>query len=395
MDSIPWGTDSELSQEQFYDRGSDFQFLKNLLESTSKGSAPTLMITGIRGVGKTVLLKKVKNEFEKDYLVNYVDLSRAIDYKTGKITETSIIDELFNSWMKVFDKKGFNTISKKISKFFKTKNFSLKELVNIGGIPVPIPESKDNYIKMLNFILNLPQEVYNENSEDIDGVLLFIDEFQMLKFLDDNLDSFLWFLRSIVQSQKNVAYIFSGSLSLKDDLVEKIAGREGAFGGRMLNIDIAPFSKEIVKTYLSERIPELKLENSGFERFYKCTQGIPFYVNTFAKLLPKDVNLSENEIKSEFKQVLPYIAVHLSNQWNRLTFQEQKIIISLIEKPIKRKDIADTLNITTGSLSNSLNNLQNLELLYSDNGVYSLSEPILGAWLKREFEIKGVYPFRI
>ena len=44
------------------------------------------------------------------------------------------------------------------------------------------------------------------------------------------MDGFLWYLRIKVQSQKNVTILFSGSMSLKDKLIEDIAGKNGAFG---------------------------------------------------------------------------------------------------------------------------------------------------------------------
>jgi len=50
--------------------------------------------------------------------------------------------------------------------------------------------------------------------------------------------------------------------------------------------------------------------------------------------------------------------------------------------------------MTPGSLSRPLNKLQNLGLTESKNGVYKISEPILKAWLKKEYEEKGVFPFR-
>ena len=39
---------------------------------------------------------------------------------------------------------------------------------------------------------------------------MIIDEFQALNDLGERLDSFLWFLRSMIQSQKNVAHVFFG-----------------------------------------------------------------------------------------------------------------------------------------------------------------------------------------
>ena len=37
MEDIAWGTDAELTDEQFYNRDNDISIIKSLLETTSKG----------------------------------------------------------------------------------------------------------------------------------------------------------------------------------------------------------------------------------------------------------------------------------------------------------------------------------------------------------------------
>ena len=394
VEDLAWGTDAELTDEQFYNRERDISLIKGLLETTSKGSPPTIMVVGIRGVGKTVLLKKIKKELEDDYLTCYVDLSTTSGYQRGKLTETGIMEQFYSSWMEACKRRGFATVLERASKFFKTKKFELKDLKDAGGIPVPIIQSEDDYRKLSKFVLDLPQKIYEDHSRDIEGSIMIIDEFQSLRDLGGRLDSFLWFIRSVIQNQKNVAYVFSGSVSSRDSIIEKIAGKDGAFGGRILNVEIYPFTKETVRNYLNEKLPSLNLEDNGFERFYKCTKGIPFYVNTFAKLLQKNVPLNDKMVKEEFKRTLPFLAIHLINQWSRLTLHEQTILTTLISKPLKRKEIAESMGITPGSLSNPLNKLQKLDLIESEGGTYSICEPILKAWLKKEYEERGVFPFR-
>ena len=394
MEDLAWGTDAELTDEQFYNRENDISLIKGLLETTSTGSPPTLMIVGIRGVGKTVLLKKIKKELENDYLTCYIDLSATSGYQRGELTEMGIMLHFYECWMEACKGKNLTTIFKKVKKYFQTKNFGLREIADAGGIPIPIPKSEDDYKKLSKFVLELPQIIYEDNKDKIKGSILIIDEFQVLKDLGDRLDTFLWFLRSVIQNQKHTAYVFSGSINSRDSIIEKIAGKDGAFGGRMLNVEIYPFTEETVKNYLNEKLPSLNLDESGFERFYKCTNGIPFYVNTFAKLLQKNIPLDDYKVKEEFKRTLPFIALHLINQWSRLTLHEQNIITTLIDNPLKRKEIADKMNITPGSLSKPLNKLQNLGLIESKESVYNISEPILKAWLKKEYHEKGVFPFR-
>lgn len=393
MEDIAWGTDAELTDEQFYNREQEIAVLKSLLESTAQGSSPTIMVSGIRGIGKTVLLKKIKKELDRDYFTCYIDLSATSSYQLGELTEQGVMEHFYESFMEEYQARFFSTF-KKLRKYLKTKDFGIREVVDAGGIPLPLPQASDNYQKLSSFVLDLPQAIYQEHQDQVKGTIIFIDEFQSLRDLGARLDAFLWFLRSVIQSQKNVTYIFSGSLTSSDNLITKIAGSEGAFGGRMLNVEIHPFSKETVENYLSLKSPSLLLDEGGLARFYKCTRGVPFYVNTFAKLLKKDFPLDDEEVKEEFQRTLPYLALHLINQWSRLTLQEQKIITELLDGPLRRKDLAANLGVTSGSLSNSLNKLQDTELVKLKDKQYLISEPILKAWLKREYTEKRVYPFR-
>ncbi len=42
--------------------------------------------------------------------------------------------------------------------------------------------------------MNLPQQIYEDSKENIEGVLIFIDEFQILKQLDEDVNGFLWYI---------------------------------------------------------------------------------------------------------------------------------------------------------------------------------------------------------
>lgn len=226
-------------------------------------------------------------------------------------------------------------------------------------------------------------------------MIIIIDEFQVIKELDKYLDSFLWNFRGYVTEQRNVAYILSGSMGLQDNLISEIAGQNGAFGGRMLTININPFSKQTTNNYLKQRAPELKFTSDGFERFYNCTSGIPFYINTFARQLPVNQELDENKVADAFDNNISLIGIHLINEWNRLTLKEKDLIIALLDSPLKRIDLARKLNVKSGSLSDKLNKLQNLGLIHFTNGEYEISENLLKRWLKIEYSQKGIYPYRV
>ena len=394
MTDLPWGNNQNLTDEEFYNRESELINIKNILHSTSQGHAPDLLLTGIRGVGKTVFLKKLKRELDDEYLVVYMDFSKSKCYQKNQMTITGLMEHFFKELILESKNKGLNTLDKQIEKYFKTNDFKIREFIQIDKIPIPIFSKETNEEKLMDFTLNLPEKIYNENRDKIKGILIFIDEFQIIKELNNYKESFLWKIRSYIQNQRNIAYIFSGSMSLQDKLISEIASQNGAFGGRMISINMNPFEKETVRNYLSEKTPYILFTDDGFDRFYRCTSGIPSYVNIFASLLPVNEQLDDEAIKLYFDKKIQAISSNLINIWARLSFREQTIIIILLEKPLRRIDIANEFGISTGSLSNYLNNLQNQGLIRLNNGVYEVAEPILKRWLELEFKEKGIFPYR-
>jgi len=393
MASLPLGNDNDLDDSQFYNRVDEISFISDNLELAKKGSTPTILLTGIRGVGKTALMKKLKKDFQNEYLVVYMDLSAMDKFKKDKLDRFCFMRLFYESIINACDESNIITIDTKILKYFKTRNFIMDKIESVDKIPIPILKTEEDYTKFTSFVMDLPQQIYDDCEEHIGGILIFMDEFQILKQLDEDVNGFLWYIRSVIQSQKNIGYIFSGSMSVKDELISDIAGQKGAFGGRILNYEIKTFSYETTKDYLAEKADYLEFTDDGFKRFYKCTNGILYYINSFARLLPPNEELNEEKIISEFKKSLPYLLIHLTNEWYKLTKQEQRIIVALVEKPLRRIDIANKLGVESGAIGASLKTLQNKILIELNNEKYQIYDFIFKAWLKKEYEEKGDYPY--
>lgn len=395
MNELAWGTNNDLNENQFYNRVEDIKFISDLLRSSQYGTSPSILLTGIRGVGKSALMKRIQKNFrDENYLVVYIDLSSSNAYQTDEFTRESLIELIYDEIIKECGESGITTVDKKIEKYIKTHDVALKEIVNIKGYPVPFLWTKKNYKKLANFVMELPQYLYDEYKEDINGVFLFFDEFQIIKELGDELTDFLWYMRSYIQKQNNVSYVFSGSMSVKDNLIEEIAGSNGAFGGRMLTIEIKPFSYETTKNYLNEKADYLKFTDDGFDQFYTCTKGIPFYINTFGNLLPRNVVLDASSVKENFIKFLHVLAMHFSNSWFRLNLQEQKILTTLLDESLNRSGIAKKLNVTSGAIGRSLNRLLDNGFIEMENNKYYMPNFVFKAWLKNEYQTKGVYPYK-
>jgi len=390
---LPWSTNNNLTDIQFFNRTNEINLISNILKTTEEGSSPDLFVIGVRGVGKTVLMRKILHDFERDYLVIHVDMTKSNNFQKTRFDRQSFMEFFYSRIIKACEEQDLITFDKKLEKLFKTNDISIDKFIKMGDMPIPHFHKENNYQKLAEFVMDLPQRIYEEYSFMLKGVIVFFDEFQKIKNLNEDLDDFLWYLRSSIQDQGNVAYILSGSISIYDQLIEKVAGNKGAFGGRMLTIQIKPFSYSTTKKYLTQGVPDLKFTEDGLKKFYECTRGLPSYINTFANLITRDELLTPDMVKKELKINLNVLVIHYISLWYSLTEQEQEIIIKLVEKPLLRKELAEKLNVTTGSLSKPLVKLQNSLLVEKYENKYKIYDNLFNLWLNEYFLENGIYPY--
>lgn len=380
----------------FFNRTKDINMINTQLSTVKLDIPPQLLITGYRGVGKTFLLKKVLNDQSSDVLTTFIDISEIMGRQKGNLTEEEVLKALLNaiddtiSQDKKYYKKWIGKIASSIKKL-ELKNYDFSDNVNV--LDVPIPVISDNYDKLSKFTMELPQKIV-DSSDEIIGFIIVIDEFQLLKNVEDP-EAFFWLIRSFTQKQFNVGYIFTGSVSKTADIINMINGQEGAFGGRLIQINVEPFTFDETKRYIDEKSNNLKFTDEGFRRFYNCTRGIPLYINSLSSILPNNIVCDEDLIRQTLQLNIDQVAIMWIYIWGRLSQGEKDFIIYLLEhEGATRATLDNQLGYSKSSVTRFIDSLSNQGIIEFNtmDKKFVLADKMLQFWLKIKLETNGCYP---
>lgn len=232
-----------------------------------------------------------------------------------------------------------------------------------------------------------------DNSDNINGIIIVFDEFQQLKKVEKP-DALFWLFRSYIQKQSNVCYIFTGSVSKTADVIQMINGPNGALGGRMIQIDIDAFTKEETLNYINEKSYNIKFTDDGFERFYKCTKGIPAYINPFCNVLTPNIIYDKNMIGETFKMKMDQIMIMWLYVWGTLEPIEKDIVkLFAVKDKLILKEIVEKIDNSKVTVIKYIDSLSMKGLLKYTSEGYMLTDSMIKTWLIYKKEINGYYPF--
>jgi len=393
MPNLPLGIPSDLDK-YFFNRKKELIQLNTFISGFKQNVANQILITGRRGVGKSFLLMKFRMELPENVLSAYLDLSKIHGMQKGKITEEKVMHGLFEEMLGSLENKDplrkIYKLKDSLLKKLSAKNYDFKAAGNLLGIP--IPQVNDDYEKLSSLVMEFPQKVVDDNRENIDGFVIILDEFQLIGEFE-NPEAFFWLIRSYTQHQDNVTYIFTGSTSATSEIVEKINGAQGAFGGRMIQFPIEPFSEKDTNDYLKEMISEIKFTPEGLKRFYRCTSGYPSYINSFCNTMSEGRTYDSEMVIETFYSKLDQIAIMWVSIWATISEYEKEIIEILTEaEALSWKELLSKVDYSNKTLLKYTNRLKNKGILSHTNKKYAIEDIMLRSWLKYRKENDGYYP---
>ena len=378
----------------FYNRTDDLNMLDFYLSSVNRNISERILLTGVRGVGKTYILQKILKNAPNNIIITYLDVSKIFGETFGELKEETLLIELLDAMSNSIKEKNkeFNTYFNNLKDFINKLRLNNYDFTNTGDLfGIPIPNSYKNSKKLSKFVMEFPQK-FVDNNDNINGFIIILDEFQILKNLE-NPEAFFWLIRSFNLFQSNVNYVFSGSVSNTAEIIEMLNESSGAFGGRIKQINIEPFSKNEVKSYLNDMMKELEFTEDGFEMLYECTRGIPMYINSFCNVLNPQKVYDANSIKETFQIKLNQIMVMWIEVWGSLNEYEKKIILNILPDNNKSwNELLNLTNLSTRTLTKYLKTLQNKGIIEYKEDKYYVVNLMLKKYLEFRKKNTGLYP---
>lgn len=334
------------------------------ISSYIKGENHLIMISP-RRYGKTSLIKKVLGESKRKYL--FLDLQIVL-------SADDMAAQLLKRVYRIYPVQ-------KLKNYVKT--FRLIPVVNLNPVTGQTEISfKPGSAGMapLEDVLNLLEKLAEKEKEKI---IVVFDEFQEIFRIGNGLDRFL---RSVMQTHRNINYMFLGS---SESMIRNIFEKKGSpfyrFGSLML-LGKIPFDKFIDFLQLKFKAVTGNYKELS-ESILKMTGCHPFYTQQLA------FTVWELLARSKYSPDLPERAAGEIVQshdndyeriWNTLNKTDMVILAGISASDASPlSDEFSRIN-GTGAVSTVFSTLQRLTskgMLVKEGTVYSIDDPFFKRWI--------------
>lgn len=350
-------------------KGDDFvnreKELKEIIQTVKSGQ--NLTIYSPRRYGKSSLIKESLEGLEKERITAYIDFNRVnsvsdlADHIISSITENAYSSA----------EKGFSFLKETLLSLRPT--FSPTE---DGGITVSVKMVEEK--KDLEKALRYPQKVAEKKEVDI---VIAMDEFQRINTL--NGDYLQRLLRSVIQEQDKVTYLFSGSqVNMLKEMFE--SGNKPFFKStKVMKLDKIPTAE--FKEYVVENFQEtgVQIEKEMVEEIFDITEGHPMRTKQLCfEFWNRKQSNDEKVSVQEILQVMIENDIYIEEIWESIRSAVQRRTLKALaeDKNLYSQETIEEHELKSAShVQRSLKSLERKGIIFEEKIV----DPFLKVWIKR------------
>ena len=334
-----------------------------------------IVIQGERRMGKTSLVCQTVRNMQKFKLL-YVDLLgiRTIDDFCRKTT---------SAILSLDKRKSFLTsLIELFKKIRPTLSFDPMTANPTLSVDISSATPSDSIETILDAIEKISQKT---------KICIVFDEFQDMLYLD-NANSLLALLRSKIQFQSNIPYIFMGSV--RNSMAELFSNSRSPFYKSAALFDIGKIDDEDFIPFLKERFrsENQNINDDTIKKIIELSGNVSGDVQELCDALWTVTNSKKEIADSDITDALELVFARESKSYtpilSQLTKQQLSVLkcIALLggENPFSAEFIKASKISNASSIRKAILRLVNLDILYQNNGIYKFSNPFFKEWLKRQ-----------
>lgn len=344
----------------------------------------SFLMTGLRGVGKTVLLVEIQKKAESmGYKTIFIEVHE--DKSLGALLAPYLRTLLYS-----LDRKA-NIGNKAKRALSVLRGFIGSLKVAIGDISIGLDiEPELGSADSGDIEIDLPQlfVAIGEAAQDSNiPIAILIDEIQYLS--KKELGALIMAMHKLQQRQLPILLVGAGL-----PVLPGLAGESKSYVERLFNFpNIGELSKK--DAYKALRDPALMFnvdfEETALEKIYELTEGYPYFLQEwgyitwnmaqFSPITCSTVNLATPEVINQLDNNFFRV------RFDRLTPSERtflRMMAELGEGPYKVGDIADKSHVKVSALSSTRANLMKKGMLYSPSyGYIAFTVPLFDQFIRR------------
>ncbi len=345
-------------------------------------SQKSMLPTGLRGVGKTVLLNR------------FVEEARALGYLVGQIeaaeSETFVEALVTEARKTLYELSAIAKIRSAVSKAFGvlksfTLTFGLTDLsVRLGVDPqVGAGDSGVLSTDLTALFVAIGEAAREEGT----AVLIAIDELQYLN--EEQLAAIIMAVHRITQLALPLLVVGTGLPQLP-----ALAGNAKSYAERLFDYpNVGALSRDEVFEAIRRpaQAAGIDIEDDALLRLYNITKGYPYFIQewaysvwnfaTHSPITLDDVNRVEFEVLARLDESFFRV------RYDRLTPREKQYLRAMAELgagPHRSGDIATIRNVRVETLSPLRNGLIKKGMIYSpQHGDTAFTVPLFDAFMRR------------
>jgi AAA+ ATPase superfamily predicted ATPase len=368
----------------FANREKELNELKTTLAAFQKQKPRHLVIAGARRLGKTYLLyKHIQESISPTIVPVYIDVL----YKRNW---SDVCDDIIESLMEnyTFCTKKKLRVERFNTWFTGTLQDIIKRLTTIEvemgtatgaylKLRASIKEKPDDEIELVQTTMNAVEEFAEKKNICI---IIILDEFQHIEKFNHMTET-LAAMRSTIQFQKQVQYIFSGSSTT---FINKIfVASTSAFWRQVEIYKLAPFTLEA--TMKLARSYNITLDKEGGAILTTITKGIPDYIVKTLLELPTRKKPLKEDIPRSFQKTVDRESLLFSDIFEHLPSLQQQVMILLAEGKTQYKQLEQEIGKKVGGILNQMVNAQVIER--TEKGRYDIFDPVFKESVKNRLSL--------